>query len=101
MSINETYTSTLLENNNTLLLVSFGFVKFFYICLPDNMGLSYGYLYFSDVISNLSYLDSFYKHKFVDILFLITFSICSFLWFFVKTGKTILDNKVKGLKKEL
>ena len=61
MRINETYTSTLLENNNTLILVSLGYLKSIYWSLPNQMGYTYGYLYFNDILSNLSYLDTFYK----------------------------------------
>lgn len=99
--LNGTWTDTFLLNNNILLFSFIGMIVYFMMNCPTYFRFLAAQLIFGRIITKISFVNGIYRFQITDYLFIGFFIIGIILCLFSKSGKAILDEKVKEKQMQL
>jgi LMBR1 domain-containing protein 1 len=99
--VNATWTDSFLFNNNVLLLSFLGQIVYLMRFAPNYFRFLAAELIFNKIITQISLCQAIYKFFIFEYLFLICYVIGLFSAFFIKSGKEVLQEKVKEKQVEL
>lgn len=99
--LNGTWTDTFLLNNNILLFSFVGMIVYFMMNCPTYFRFLAAQLIFGRIITKIGFVNGIYRFQITDYLFIGFFLIGIVLCLFSKSGKAILDEKVKEKQMQL
>ena len=99
--VNKTWIDTFLINNNIIMLCILGLIVFLMRTCNEYFNFLNSKFFFKDVVAKVRIITFFYDYRLTNVLFIFVFIVSIFTIFFIKDGKSLLEDKVEEYKMNL